>query len=155
MNKKPVSGLDIDEDEYRGNNIVGKPMIPIGAVAGFTTSGDYSVRYEDCERYVVPEFDKYNYEFLIRLSGSSMYPKYSNGDILACCEVETILFFQWGKIYVIDSSQGALVKRVYEDIDNPDNVILVSENKEKYPPFAIPKSDIRRLFIVLGVIRVE
>jgi phage repressor protein C with HTH and peptisase S24 domain len=84
-----------------------------------------------------------------------MYPKYSNGDILACKKVHEVLFFQWGRVYVVDSSQGALVKRIFEDKDNPDNILLVSENKEHYPPFSIPKSDIRSLSIVLGVIRME
>ena len=91
---------------------------------------------------------------MIRVSGSSMYPKYSNGDILACRRVHDVLFFQWGKIYVIDSSQGPLVKRVFQDED-PDRILLVSDNKEHYPPFSIPKSDIRSLSIVLGVIRLE
>jgi hypothetical protein len=34
-------------------------------------------------------------------------------------------------------------------------VWLVSDNKEKYEPFAIPKTDIRSLSIVLGVVRME
>jgi len=83
-----------------------------------------------------------------------MYPKYSNGDVLACKKITDILFFQWGKVYVIDSSQGILVKRIFEHTDN-DYVLLISDNKEKYPPFAMPKSDIRSLSIVLGVIRME
>ena len=68
--------------------------------------------------------------------------------------IDDIQFFQWGKIYVIDSSQGALVKRVFEDND-PERILLVSDNREKYPPFSIPKSDIRSVSIVLGVIRLE
>ena len=131
------------------------PLIPIEAVAGFTGHDNDGIRYEDCEQYVVPEFKKGGVEFLIRVSGSSMYPKYSNGDILACRKITDILFFQWGKVYVIDSSQGQLVKRIYEDEKNPDNIILISDNKEKYPPHPMPKSDIRSLSIVLGVIRME
>jgi phage repressor protein C with HTH and peptisase S24 domain len=134
----------------------GIPLIPFDAVAGFDGSDNPGVRYEDCERYVVPEFEKSGVEFVVRVSGSSMYPKYSNGDILACRKINNILFFQWGKIYVIDSSsQGILVKRIYEDAKNQDNIILVSDNKEKYPPHPMPKSDIRSLSIVLGVIRME
>ena len=66
-----------------------------------------------------------------------------------------ILYFQWGKIYVIYSTtQEILVKRVYESED-AYKVHLVSENKEKYLPFDIPKSDIRSLSLVVGVIRME
>lgn len=132
----------------------GIPLIPIEAIAGIPAGDNVGSRFIDCEHYLVPEFANLNVEYMIRVSGSSMYPKYSNGDILACRRVQELLFFQWGKIYVIDSSQGALVKRVFEDKD-PDRVLLVSDNKEKYPPFSIPISDIRSVSIVLGVIRLE
>lgn len=133
---------------------VGIPLIPIEAIAGIPAGESIAVRFIDCAHYVIPEFANLNVEYMIRVSGSSMYPKYSNGDILACRRVQDVLFFQWGKIYVIDSSQGALVKRVFQDED-PDRILLVSDNKEHYPPFSIPKSDIRSLSIVVGVIRLE
>jgi Predicted transcriptional regulator len=142
-------------DIERATTYKSVPLLPIDAVAGFSTENTGGITYADCEQYSVPEFERSGCEFVIRVSGSSMYPKYSNGDILACKKIENILFFQWGKPYVIDSSQGALVKRVFEDKENPDNIILVSDNKENYPPFSIPKSDIRSLSIVLGVIRME
>lgn len=93
-------------------------------------------------------------EYLIRVSGSSMYPKYSSGDILACKKIHEITFFQWGKIYVINSAQGAMVKRLFECTTNTDNIICKSDN-EKYPPFELPKSEIRSLSIVIGVVRLE
>lgn len=133
----------------------GIPLIPIEALAGLPSVDNMGVTFLDCEHYIVPDFINKGAEYLIRVSGSSMYPKYSNGDILACRRIADILFFQWGKIYVIDSSQGALVKRIFEDTNNPDYIILVSDNKDKYPPFSFPKSDIRSLSIVIGVIRLE
>jgi phage repressor protein C with HTH and peptisase S24 domain len=157
-------GKMLKEDSHTNNTYIesgetGKPfsvpLIPIDAIAGIVGEDVPSIRFEDCEQYAVPEFEKSGCEFVIRVSGSSMYPKYSNGDILACKKVMDILFFQWGKIYVVDNSQGALVKRIYEDKEDTDRVMLVSENKDKYPPFSIPKRDIRSLSIVLGVIRME
>lgn len=130
------------------------PLIPFEALAGYLSTDNEGVMVEDCEQYVIPEFDRRGAEFIIRVSGSSMYPKYSNGDLLGCKKVNDVLFFQWGKIYVLDTSQGALVKRVYEH-ENKDFVMLVSDNKKVYPPFPIPKSDIRSLSIVVGVIRLE
>lgn len=130
------------------------PLIPFEAIAGYLSIDNVGVRFEDCEQYVIPEFEQRGAEFIIRVSGSSMYPKYSNGDLLGCKKIENILFFQWGKIYVLDTSQGTLVKRVYQH-ENDDFVKLVSDNKDVYPPFAIPKSDIRSLSIVVGVVRLE
>ena len=130
------------------------PLIPFEALAGYLSTDNEGVMVEDCEQYVIPEFDRRGAEFIIRVSGSSMYPKYSNGDLLGCKKIEDILFFQWGKIYVLDTSQGALVKRVYPH-DDDAFITLVSDNKKVYPPFPIPKSDIRSLSIVVGVIRLE
>ena len=130
------------------------PLIPFEALAGFPAADNIGVAFADCEQYVVPEFIARGADCLVRVSGSSMSPKYSNGDILACRIVRDILFFQWGKVYVIDSSQGLLVKRI-EPSDRDDCITLVSDNRDRYRPFDIPKSDIRSLAIVIGVIGVE
>ncbi len=130
------------------------PIVLIEAVAGFNGDDMPGVRLEDCLRYVVPEFAAAGAEYLIRVSGSSMYPKYSSGDILACRRIPEIDFFQSGKIYVIDSSHGAMVKRIYQCEDDAACVLCKSDN-DKYPPFTLPKSAIRSLSIVIGVIRLE
>jgi phage repressor protein C with HTH and peptisase S24 domain len=74
---------------------------------------------------------------------------------LACRKIDEITFFQWGKVYVMDTRQGALVKKVFPDNNNPDNILCVSENKEDFPPFTLPKTEIRSISIVVGVIGVE
>ena len=130
------------------------PLIPFDAMAGLPSVDNIGVSYADCEQYCVPEFAARGADFLIRVSGSSMYPKYSNGDLLACSLIRDILFFQWGKVYVIDSSQGALVKRIFTS-QKEGFITLSSDNKDNYPPFDFPTSDIRALAIVIGVIRIE
>lgn len=129
----------------------GIPLIPIEAMAGALTSEMTVLEYE-CERYVVPVFK--GADFLIPVKGSSMYPKYSSGDIVACQRVSmSELFFQWNKVYVIDTNQGALIKRIKPGSDK-DHVLLVSDN-EKYDPFELPFSAIHAVALVLGVIRLE
>lgn len=130
------------------------PLIPIDAVAGFNGIDEPGISFAECPVYAVPEFIAAKAEYMIRVSGSSMYPKYSNGDILACRRIPEITFIQWGKVYVIDSMQGAMVKRLFEIDDNPDELLCKSDN-ENYPPFRIPRSEIRSLSIVLGVVRLE
>lgn len=132
----------------------GIPLIPVDAVAGFNGIDSPSIHIDDCQRYLVPEFKQLNAEFMIRVSGSSMYPKYSSGDILACRKLTSYNFIQWGKIYVIDSEQGAMVKRLFPCDEDADYVICKSDNPN-YPPFELPKTEIRSLSIVLGAIRFE
>ena len=133
------------------NSHEGIPLIPIDAMAGALTDERTVYEYE-CERYVVPIFK--GADFLISVKGSSMYPKYNSGDIVACQNVPmTDLFFQWNKVYVIDTTQGALIKRIKPGSDK-EHVLIVSEN-EKYDPFELPISAIRAVALVIGVIRLE
>lgn len=131
------------------------PLIPLDAVAGLPCDDNDGVLFDNCERYTIPEFSAKGAQYLIRVSGTSMLPKYNNGDILACRKIDEITFFQWGKVYVMDTRQGALVKKLFPDKANPDNVLCVSENKSEFPPFSLPKEEIRSLSIVVGVIGVE
>lgn len=129
----------------------GIPLIPISAMAGALTDEHTILEYE-CERYVVPIFR--GADFLIPVKGSSMYPKYGSGDIVACQRVAmTDLFFQWNKVYVIDTNQGALIKRIKPGSDKK-HVLIVSDN-EKYDAFELPYSAIRAVALVIGVIRLE
>jgi phage repressor protein C with HTH and peptisase S24 domain len=131
----------------------GIPLIPLDAVAGFPAAADNDGVYmEDCEHYSIPEFEAKGANFLIRVSGDSMMPLYNNGDIIACRKISDILFFQWGSIYVLDTSQGALVKRVEEAEDDADSILCISENP-RFKPFHLPKSDIRSLSTIIGLVR--
>ena len=137
------------------NNVVkvvnnGIPLLTEAAFAG-VTSGDVSILELECERYVIPTFK--GADFLITVKGSSMTPKYSSGDIVACKWLPLDTFFQWNKVYVLDTIQGPLIKRICEGKDI-DHLKIVSEN-EKYPSYHLHKSEIRKLAIVIGVIRLE
>lgn len=129
------------------------PLIPHPAIGGYTED-NWTALLNDCPLYAIPDI-KTPADFLIKVGGDSMNPKYQEGDLLACKMIQELLFFQWGKTYVLDTSQGVMVKNVYEDADNKENILLVSENKDKYPPFAIPRSDIRKIALVVGSVRIR
>lgn len=129
----------------------GIPLIPLDAVAGFGINNGSQVMEYEYETYVIPSFK--GAEFLIQVKGSSMYPKYASGDIVACKKLPLDTFFQWNKVYVVDSEQGVLIKRIKQGSDR-DHIMLVSENT-KYDPFELHRQDITSLAIVIGVIRLE
>ncbi len=131
----------------------GIPLIPLDAVAGFPAESSGGVRLEDCERYVIPEFENKGANFLIRVSGDSMVPLYYSGDLLACRKITDIRFFQWGTIYVLETSQGVIVKRVQESLDHADSILCVSENSSVHHPFLLPRDDIRSLSTIVGLVR--
>ena len=129
----------------------GIPLIPFSAMAGALT-GEQSVLEYECERYVVPAFS--GADFLMPVKGNSMMPTYISGDIVACQRVPMSgLFFQWNKPYVLDTAQGAIIKRIKPGSDK-QHVLIVSDNKE-YDPFELPYEDIYAVALVIGIIRLE
>ena len=149
---------EMDTKENRGeianqteNPQEGIPLIPFSAMAGALT-GEQSVLEYECERYVVPAFS--GADFLMPVKGNSMMPTYISGDIVACQRVPMSgLFFQWNKPYVLDTAQGAIIKRIKPGSDK-QHVLIVSDNKE-YDPFELPYEDIYAVALVIGIIRLE
>ena len=142
-----IKKLDALKDEKKGI-----PLIPLDAMAGFFTSGEAQIMEYECERYVVPMFREA--EFLIPVKGSSMYPKYSSGDLVACKKLPlNDIFFQWNKVYVIDTIQGPLIKRIKEGKD--ENYIILHSDNPQYDPTPLHKSQIRAVALVVGVLRLE
>ena len=136
---------------HRTESNEGIPLIPINAMAGAFT-GDLSVMEYECDRYIIPSFK--GADFLIGVKGSSMYPRYNSGDIVACKRLSLQdLFFQWNKVYVLDTDQGPLIKRIKPGTDK-DHVTIVSDNKD-YEPFELAIDHIYHVGLVVGVIRVE
>ncbi len=129
----------------------GIPLIPISAMAGAFT-GDIQVLCHDCEMYEVPCF--HNADFLISVKGDSMFPTYRSGDIVACRKLnKDNLFFQWNKVYVLDTDQGALIKRIKPGKDE-ENIMVVSDN-ESYDPFNLHLSHVYNIALVIGQIRID
>lgn len=114
-------------------------------------SGNKEIIEHNATKFLIPTFKGSDY--LITVIGSSMYPKYNNGDIVACKHLSINTFFQWNKVYVVNTEQGILVKRICKS-ENDDFVKIVSDNKD-YEPFELAKSDILSIAIVTGVIRLE
>jgi phage repressor protein C with HTH and peptisase S24 domain len=130
----------------------GIPLIPHSAIAG-KGSGELVIQESEIEqRYFVPEFSKADY--LIRVKGSSMYPKYSAGDVLACVKMDKTKFIQWNKTYVLDTTQGIMVKRIIKGISKKD-WILRSDNKDYDDIDVTVDNDVHHISLVIGVIRLE
>lgn len=148
------SNLVNESPSFYGINLpkkdIGIPLIPIEAMAGYGNGSIQVMEYET-EHFMVPTFKGADY--LIGVRGSSMYPKYNSGDIVACKHLAIDTFFQWNKVYVLDTVQGALIKRICKGSDD-SHVLIVSDN-EKYDSFELHRSEIHAIAIVMGVIRLE
>ncbi|WP_195425896.1 S24 family peptidase [Bacteroides cellulosilyticus] len=125
-----------------------KPRIPYTAAAGSLTSAVEGITADQCEQ--IPRINIFpEYDFTIIIKGDSMEPKYEGGDEVACKRIDSTSFIQWGKVHVLDTAQGILIKRTYE---NGEKIRCVSYNPE-YPDFSIDKSEIYSMSLVVGLVR--
>lgn len=125
-----------------------RPRIPYTASAGSLTSAVDGVTEAECEQIpVITAFPSYDFTMFVK--GDSMYPNYEGGDEVACKRIDSTSFIQWGKVHVLDTAQGIVIKRVYDD---DGNVKCVSYNKE-YPDFTISKEEVYSMSLVVGMIR--
>lgn len=125
-----------------------RPRIPLEAAAGSLSIMTQSVSDSDCEMQPIikrlPEYD-----FTIIVKGDSMEPNFKSGDELACRMVRESSFIQWGQPHIVDSYDGIVLKRIH---NSGDNILCTSDNP-RYGEFPIPKKDIYRLALVVGLIR--
>lgn len=131
----------IDDEETR-------PRIPYTAAAGSLTVAMDGVTNNHSEQLpIIKAFARY--DFTIFAYGDSMIPEYHSGDELACVYVRNTSFIQWGRVHVIDTAQGILVKRIF---DGGDSIICRSDNPD-YPEFRIDKSEFYNVALVIGMVR--
>lgn len=125
-----------------------RPRIPMDVAAGSLSGFSEGIKLRDCEQIpIVKAFPNYDYTIIVK--GNSMEPKYEGGDEIAISKVSSIL--EWGKVYVLDTRDGAILKRLYEESEGEYR--CVSYNKE-YPDFRIRKDDVFGIYKVVGLIRI-
>lgn len=145
---KEVCEVKIEKEEKDEKQV---PLVPLYAMAG-QFPGEKEVMEYDCETYSVPGMK--GADFLIQVKGNSMNPTYNSGDIVACKWISMKdVFFQWGRVYVLDTEQGPITKRI-EPGHDAEHITIVSDNPD-YKPFQLHLSQIYRIALVLGCIKLE
>jgi SOS-response transcriptional repressor LexA len=123
------------------------PVIPTEAIAG--TLGEFadSIKGYECERMVSPIKGA---DYAIKVCGDSMTPEIPNGSQILIKRIFEEEFVEWGKIFCLDTKNGAVIKRVYPT-DDPEVVECRSVNPA-YPPFKVNIKSIFGWYRVLMVL---
>lgn len=124
-----------------------RPRLPLNVAAGRNDILDGTMLAQ-CEQVPVVSIFP-NYTFTMRVTGESMVPQINPGDEVACLKIEEPTFLQWGRPHVLFTSQGVIVKKIF---DAGDGIRCVSINPD-YPEFVIPKNEIYSYNLVVGLIR--
>ena len=124
-----------------------RPHVDLYAAGGGNEVLD-GVTLAQCEQVpVVPMLPRY--DFTMRVTGESMQPQIRPGDVVACMRIDEPTFLQWGRVHVLSTTQGIVIKKIF---DAGDGIRCVSFNKD-YPDFVVPKQEIYSYNLVVGLIR--
>lgn len=140
------------EEAAKGNDAVLLPKeLRRPRILNYAMAGRLSEELEETKEYapVNPLIPDYDCTIIIR--GDSMEPTYHSGDEIALRDVTKTGFVQWGVPHVMDTSQGILIKRLYDD---EKGIKCVSDN-EMYKPFVVPLKEIYHIYKIVGFTRIE
>lgn len=127
-----------------GNIDVLVPLLPISAQAGKLSEFSEGIDESSCEMMVSPIKDA---EIAVTITGDSMSPDYPNGSVLLIKKINDTAFIEWGRTYVLDTVNGAVIKNIFPS-ENEDLLKCVSINT-LYPPFEVSRSDVFGIYRVL------
>ena len=115
-----------------------------GSLTGFAVD---SVMPRDCEKIVSPIK---GVDFAITIYGESMSPEYPSGSRVLVKKINPGLFIEWGKVYVLDTENGAIIKEVRKCKDKEGYVTCHSINPDpKFEDFDVPMNEIMGMYRVL------
>ena len=126
------------------------PVLPTDARAGTLAEFADSVEAFNCERMVSPIRGA---DFAMQVTGDSMSPEYPSGSIILCKKINEKAFIEWGKVFVLDTANGAVIKSVRKT-ENDNEVECVSLNPA-YQPFRIDTEYINGWYRVLMVLSLK
>jgi phage repressor protein C with HTH and peptisase S24 domain len=137
----------ITEEELEREMI---PVLPTDARAGTLAEFSESVEIYNCERMVSPIRGA---DFAMQVTGDSMSPEYPSGSVIICKKINEKAFIEWGKVFVLDTPNGAVIKSVRKT-DDDNEVECVSLNPA-YQPFRINTEYINGWYRVLMVLSLK
>lgn len=114
-----------------------------GSLVGLPTEG---TMLEQCERVISPIK---GIDFAISIYGESMYPEYPSGARVLIKRVNPDIFIEWGKVYVLDTSNGVIIKEIHQ---SPREGFITCHSINPDPKFAdfdVPMAEIYGMYRVL------
>lgn len=126
------------------------PLIPFeaqgGNLDGFARNG---VTLAQCDTVNSPFKGA---QFAISVNGQSMYPNYPSGCLLFISK-NMADWVEWGKVYVLDTENGIIVKQLVPSELGDEFVCCKSfNNAPEFAPFNVPKSTIFGVYRVVGAL---
>lgn len=122
-------------------------LLPMTTHAGSLTGvADDGALLQNCEKVISPIK---GIDFAITVYGDSMSPEYPSGSRLLIKRIDPTIFIDWGKVFVLDTSNGVIVKEVHT-CEKEGYVTCHSINPDpKYADFDVPLKEVYGMYRVL------
>lgn len=122
-------------------------LLPMTTHAGSLTGvADDGALLQNCEKVISPIK---GVDFAITVYGDSMSPEYPSGSRLLTKRIDPTIFIDWGKVFVLDTSNGVIVKEVHT-CEKEGYVTCHSINPDpKYADFDVPLKEVYGMYRVL------
>lgn len=92
------------------------------------------------------------YDVTTQVVGDSMRPRFLSGDIIALRDITKAGdFFQNGKVHVLDTAQGYVLKAV--TLDKAHSRFICHSLNPDFPDFEVSTEDVYHVFLVVGLVR--
>ena len=149
---KPLAEIEKMQQRREGNRkymfTETLPRLPFKAMDGGIREYFAGNKRDECqEKPIAHQFPEYHFTVLV--DKDYMSPYINTGDILACREVNSVE--EEGGVYVIDTGDEAIIKRVYK-LDG-GRYKLVSDNP-RYPERIITQEAVIGIYKAIGLLRV-
>lgn len=129
----------------------GVPYYDVDFIGGFDLlMNDQTIN----PRYLI-DFQKYNNaDCWCNVTGRSMEPEISHGDIIALKEIQDWqIFLPYGEIYAIVTTELRTIKKVTGSLKDDCFLLIPLNSSPEFQPQEIPKSIILKVFKVLGCMK--
>ena len=122
-------------------------LLPISAIGGKLNDFLVSVKESDCERIISPIKGA---DFAMTVAGDSMSPEYPNGSQIFIKKINEKDFIEWGKVYVLDTSNGTVIKIVNRsETEGYIKCTAINIDQKRYEPFEIPLTSVFGMYRVM------
>ena len=127
------------------------PLLPIAAQGGTPDDFESQIKEFDCEKVLCPIKD---ITLAVPINGDSMSPEYPNGSKVFVQRINELSFIEWGCTYVLDTTNGTIIKNVFPVKEDTTKIICRSVNPN-YADFVVDTSDIRGWYRVRCCIAIK
>jgi phage repressor protein C with HTH and peptisase S24 domain len=142
---------------YQGNDIAVRGMserknsgrrnitlVPNRALAGYALEHQQDDFMEELPKFSVPNLEGDLVAF--EISGDSMMPTITNGDIVVCEPIERGVSLRDNHVYVV-VTDVVVAKRIQQSRDS-NNMLLISDNSDVYKPYPVDLDEVRQILKV-------